>query len=117
MSAPQIPNLLAGRGPGGLRGRGKHPLQAASDSAPEALKAQNDKIVQQTDADASISRASAVNAGLLDDAFAHDFAPAAAPSTVHRRFPIINRGRCLGVLRTTASLGWVCRHIRADASH
>jgi len=47
-----------------------------------------DKIVQQTDQDASVSRMSAVDVGYLNDAFAQHFAGERT-----RRFPIINRGQ------------------------
>jgi len=50
-----------------------------------------DKIIQQTDDDASGSRLSAVEAGYLDDSFARAFAGAES-SEVPRRMPIINRG-------------------------
>lgn len=51
-------------------------------------KAAKDKVIQQTDQDASVSRLSAVEVGYLDDSFATNF----APSQSQRRFPIINRG-------------------------
>ena len=90
MAAPQIPNLNslrnplgAGRGRGRGRGRGGH-----SDVSPEEERAANDRIVQQTDQDASVSRLSAVEVGYLDDPFAKYF----ASTESQRRFPIINRG-------------------------
>lgn len=51
-------------------------------------KEAKDRIVQQTDQDASISRTSAVTIGYLDDPFAQEFVSTEA----QRRFPIINRG-------------------------
>ena len=51
----------------------------------------SDKIVQQTDNDASRSRVSAVDAGYLDDPFAHAFLDSGGRHD--QRFPIINRGR------------------------
>ena len=90
MAAPQIPNLNTlrnpvgpGRGRGRGRGRGGH-----SEVSSEEDKAANDRIVQQTDQDASVSRLSAVEVGYLDDPFAKHF----VSSEVQRRFPIINRG-------------------------
>ena len=90
MAAPQIPNLNTlrnllgpGRGRGRGRGRGGH-----SEVSSEEDKALNDRIVQQTDQDASVSRLSAVEVGYLDDPFAKHF----VSSEVQRRFPIINRG-------------------------
>ena len=55
----------------------------------EEEKAAHDKIVQQTDQDASISRLSAVEVGYLDDPFAKYFVP---EEKNKRRLPIINRG-------------------------
>ena len=88
MAAPQIPNLNTlrntrgtGRGRGG-RGDGLHR------SENENEKDNKDKIVQQTDQDASVSRLSAVDVGYLDDPFAKYFVPAQGL----RRMPIINRG-------------------------
>ena len=96
MSAAEIPNLRSlGHGsrpprrgaarswrrPGGDGGRG----QVVADDGG------NEKIVQQTDNDASRSRVSAVDAGYLDDPFAHAFLDSSA--SPDQRFPIINRGR------------------------
>lgn len=50
--------------------------------------AAKDKVVQQTDQDASVSRMSAVRIGYLNDPFAKEFTSIEAP----RRYPIINRG-------------------------
>ena len=85
MAAPSIPNLNSlrtGRGRG--RGRGLGP----SDRESNVNKEQNDRIIQQTDQDASVSRMSAVNAGYLDDPFARLFVSSESQS----RLPIINRG-------------------------
>ncbi|KAL8761131.1 MAG: hypothetical protein Q9184_002731, partial [Pyrenodesmia sp. 2 TL-2023] len=92
MAAPQIPNLnTLRRGPGRPlgRGRGAPPL---NDKEDQAVK---DKVVQQTDQDASVSRLSAVEVGYLDDPFAKLFVAGSG----QRRFPIINRGT---YVRTTA---------------
>ena len=89
MAAPQIPNLNTLRGPrssGRGRGRGRGAL-GDEESSPAEAQASKDKIVQQTDHDASVSRMSAVEVGYLNDAFAQHFA-----SARQRRFPIINRG-------------------------
>ncbi|KAL9100891.1 MAG: hypothetical protein Q9163_003783 [Psora crenata] len=94
MAAPSIPNLntlRSGRG----RGRGLGSLGGPSLHNTEEDKTRNDRIVQQTDQDASISRMSAVEAGYLDDPFAKLF----VSSDAQRRFPIINRGT---YVRTTA---------------
>ena len=50
----------------------------------------NDKVVQGTDNDASVSRLSAVELGYLVDPFAHSLTPPGDIGT--RRYPIINRG-------------------------
>jgi len=87
--AAQIPNLLSLRGARGGRergrGRGRGSRESSNNEDNEAAK---DKIVQQTDQDASGSRMSAVSLGYLDDPFAEAFTPGQSP----RRYPIINRG-------------------------
>ncbi len=90
MAAPHIPHLnnlrtSLGNGPG--RGRGRS-LGGSSTLSTEQDKAAKDKVVQQTDKDASVSRLSAVDLGYLDDPFAKIF----VSSQAQRRFPIINRG-------------------------
>ena len=100
MAAPQIPNLNSlrrGRGGSTVRGRGGYPPAPSS----EADKTVNDKIVQQTDLDAAVSRLSAVEVGYLDDPFAKYFV---SEGHGQRRLPIINRGhspRC-SVIATDA---------------
>lgn len=64
---------------------------------PEALEAGRDKIVQQTDGDASNSRLSAVSLGYLNDPFAKALFPQTAEPP--KRYPIINRGT---YVRTTS---------------
>lgn len=101
MSAPQIPNLstlLRGRGGSGrgtrLRVRGGHTDQTTSGSQHGRLPAK-DKVIQQTDNDASVSRLSAVELGYLDDPFARALSGnggAAGGIGAGRRYPIINRG-------------------------
>ncbi|OJD26972.1 hypothetical protein ACJ73_01642 [Blastomyces percursus] len=89
MSAPQIPNLNTlrrGAGRGRLRGRGSNE-QTTSDAEGTAAK---DKIIQQTDTDASVSRLSAVELGYLHDPFAQVLANGRGIGS--RRYPIINRG-------------------------
>ncbi len=88
MAAPQIPNLSTLRNArGSSRGRGRGqgvPFGLSS----EEERGANDRIVQQTDQDASVSRLSAVEAGYLDDPLAKYFVSGEG----QRRFPIINRG-------------------------
>lgn len=87
MSASQIPNLNTlrrGGGRGRTRGRGGHPASGLESSASK------DKIVQQTDNDASVSRLSAVELSYLHDPFARALADSGTEGA--RRYPIINRG-------------------------
>lgn len=89
MSAPQIPNLNTlrrGRGPGRFRGRGDG---NASNEARQENSAAKDKVVQQTDSDASVSRLSAVELGYLEDPYASAMTTNGPGS---RRYPLINRG-------------------------
>lgn len=88
MAAPQIPNLNSLRGAGG-RGRGGGRGDHGSGPNAQEGKAASDKIVQQTDQDASFSRLSAVQTGYLDDPFAKYFVSGEA----QKRYPIINRGK------------------------
>ena len=90
MAAPYIPNLNTlrnARGTSSGRGRGQG-SRDSSITGPEEDKTAKDKIVQQTDHDASVSRLSAVEAGYLDDPFAKYFVSGEG----QKRFPIINRG-------------------------
>ena len=90
MAAPQIPNLNTLRGqPGRNRAREKGLGVGFNQEAPDLVK---DRIVQQTDQDASVSRLSAVQAGYLHDPFAKLF----VKGDIQSRLPIINRGRALG---------------------
>ena len=89
MAASHIPNLntlRSARGTG--RGRGLPGPGSPSGIVSEEDKAATDKVVQQTDQDASVSRLSAVEAGYLDDPFAQYFVSGEG----QRRLPIINRG-------------------------
>ncbi|KAL8795635.1 MAG: hypothetical protein Q9195_001873 [Heterodermia aff. obscurata] len=105
MSAPQIPNLKTFRSPHGgrIQRRGLH-------VATEDEKATNDKIIQATDQDASVSRLSAVEVGYLHDTFAKAFVVSENDSWT-RRFPIINRGT---YVRTTAIDELVHRFLSAE---
>ena len=87
MAARQIPNLNTFRR--GFAGRGRGAPGTSGAGTDEENKAAEDKIVQQTDQDASVSRLSAVEVGYLDDPFAQLF----VSSKSQRRFPIINRGQ------------------------
>lgn len=91
MANPHIPNINTLRssrpnGPGRVRGRGL--AGSSREASSDQDKAIKDKVIQQTDQDASVSRLSAVEVGYLDDSFAAIF----NTSQSQRRFPIINRG-------------------------
>ncbi|KAL9133304.1 MAG: hypothetical protein Q9175_005516 [Cornicularia normoerica] len=96
MAASHIPNLNTLRNARGT-GRGRDRLGPGSlfATASEEDKVAKDKVVQQTDQDASVSRLSAVEAGYLNDPFARHFVSGKG----QRRLPIINRGT---YVRTTA---------------
>ncbi|GAD98073.1 RING zinc finger protein [Paecilomyces variotii No. 5] len=110
MSAPQIPNLNTlrrGGGRGGrLRGRGGGLTGDQHGTGSGAVSAK-DRVVQNTDNDASVSRLSAVELGYLEDPFAKALT---APGAGARRFPIINRGT---YVRTTAIDILVFRFLRS----
>ncbi|KAL8743989.1 MAG: hypothetical protein Q9190_003727, partial [Brigantiaea leucoxantha] len=88
MAAPRIPHLSTlRRGQGSTAGRGRGSLGNSATASNEDDDATKDRIIQQTDQDASVSRLSAVEIGYLDDPFAKIFITKEA----QRRFPIINR--------------------------
>ena len=89
MAAAHIPNLNIIRNARGTgRGRGRAGLWGSIATGSEDDKLAKDKVVQQTDQDASVSRLSAVKAGYLEDPFARYFVSGEG----QRRLPIINRG-------------------------
>ncbi|KAI9797722.1 MAG: hypothetical protein M1825_005714 [Sarcosagium campestre] len=107
MSTPVIPNLKSlgsSRLAASVRGIG---ASSQPSNAPDGDLEAKDKIVQQTDQDATISRLSAVELGYLSDSFAKDF----ARDKVQRKLPIINRGT---YVRTTAIDSLVQKFIAAD---
>jgi [phosphatase 2A protein]-leucine-carboxy methyltransferase len=89
----------------GGRGRGRGGRFGSSSDSPST--ASKDRIVQQTDSDASLSRMSAVLLGYLEDPFAEHFAQGEIP----KRYPIINRGT---YVRTTAIDELVNRFLETD---
>lgn len=107
MAAPQIPNLNTVRRPSGYPS-GRTRAGPSSSNNEEDGVAKN-KIVQQTDQDASVSRLSAVQLGYLDDPFAELFVTGQG----QRRFPIINRGT---YVRTTAIDNLVHHFLSASPS-
>jgi [phosphatase 2A protein]-leucine-carboxy methyltransferase len=94
MTTPQIPHLSNFRRRGGQgRARGRAALsgdELKDQPSDEEKKTSQDRIVQSTDNDASVSRLSAVEAGYLTD----PYAGALTTGEAARRYPIINRGIC-----------------------
>ena len=89
MAASHIPNLNTLRNARGTgRGRGRPGPGSPFGIVSAEDKVAKDKVVQQTDQDASVSRLSAVEAGYLDDPFVKYFVSGEG----QRRLPIINRG-------------------------
>ncbi|KAH0271618.1 leucine carboxyl methyltransferase, partial [Aureobasidium melanogenum] len=89
MAAPSIPNLNSLRGRTGLRrGRGRGRPTDPDATTEEDAQDARDKIIRQTDGDASNSRLSAVQLGYLHDEYATCFLQGQIP----RRYPLINRG-------------------------
>lgn len=93
-SIPNLNTLLTGRRGTRLRGRrtglGAPVDDHGSISNDEQAEQARDKIIQQTDGDASSSRMSAVSLGYLDDPYAKRLYQ--LPEEGPRRYPIINRG-------------------------
>ncbi|KAF2173495.1 hypothetical protein M409DRAFT_61878 [Zasmidium cellare ATCC 36951] len=111
-----IPNLNTlrsdRRGPR-LRGR-RGPRDGSEDVGrfgEEDVEIGKDKIIQQTDQDASSSRMSAVSLGYFDDPYAKAFFPAG--EQVPKRYPIINRGT---YVRTNAIDKLVLRYLETNPS-
>ncbi|KAF2770392.1 LCM-domain-containing protein [Teratosphaeria nubilosa] len=90
-SIPNLNTLRTGqRGPRLRGGRGGRAIPENNDASAEDIEAGRDKIVQQTDNDASSSRMSAVALAYLDDDYARLFL--AQGQQIPKRYPIINRG-------------------------
>ncbi|KAH9841269.1 leucine carboxyl methyltransferase like protein [Teratosphaeria destructans] len=90
-SIPNLNTLRPGRRGPRLRGdRGGRAIPVNDDASAEDIEAERDRIVQQTDNDASISRLSAVALGYLKDDYAQLFL--VQGQQVPKRYPIINRG-------------------------
>jgi [phosphatase 2A protein]-leucine-carboxy methyltransferase len=109
-SIPNLNTLRTGRKGGPrLRGRGGRPGPAGNDVSEADLEAGRDRIIQQTDHDATSSRLSAVSLGYVQDPYARDFLKAG--EEIPKRYPIINRGT---YVRTTAIDLLVKRFIQSD---
>jgi len=110
-----IPNLnTLKRGGPRLRGsrRGGRAIPENDDDgllSPAQQEAAKDRVVQQTDGDASSSRLSAVALRYLDDAYAREFLQPG--EQIPRRYPIINRGT---YVRSTAIDLLVKRFLAAE---
>ena len=110
-----IPNLNTLRGRGGPRRRrggrgGAEGEDGFSGSDEGTAKTTRDKVVQQTDHDASSSRMSAIALGYLKDPFATAFFPPGVE--VNKRYPIINRGT---YVRTKSIDQLVIRFLQTDS--
>ena len=110
-----IPNLNTLRGRGGPRrrrgGRGGAEGEDSFSGFDEGTaKTTRDKVVQQTDHDASSSRMSAIALGYLQDPFAKAFFPPGVE--VNKRYPIINRGT---YVRTKSIDQLIIRFLQTDS--
>ncbi|KAF7185586.1 Leucine carboxyl methyltransferase 1 [Pseudocercospora fuligena] len=112
-SIPNLNTLRSGRRGPRLRGRRGTPGQTDADNEPsfgeEDVEKARDKIIQQTDGDASSSRMSAIAMGYLEDQYAKTFFHQGGE--VPKRYPIINRGT---YVRTKAIDKLVTRFLETD---
>ncbi|KJX94005.1 leucine carboxyl methyltransferase like protein [Zymoseptoria brevis] len=83
---PNLNTLRTGRRGSRLRGRSG----PGNDLTEEDVEKARDRIIQQTDNDATSSRMSAVSLGYLEDRYAKTFFPQG--QEIPKRYPIINRG-------------------------
>jgi len=111
-SIPTLNTLRTGRGGPRLRGgrRGGGGISSFGDDASiEQDNSSKDRIIQQTDYDASTSRLSALELGYLEDPYAKAFLKPG--EQIPRRYPIINRGT---YVRSTAIDTLVLRFLQAE---
>lgn len=111
-SIPNLNTLRTGRGGLRLRGgrRGGRGISSFGDDAStEQDNSSKDRIIQQTDYDASTSRLSALELGYLVDPYAKAFLKPG--EQIPRRYPIINRGT---YVRSTAIDTLVLRFLQAE---
>lgn len=107
-SIPNLNTLRTGRRGPRRRGGGRGLVDDGDDGVGQSnAEAARDKVIRQTDHDASSSRLSAVTLGYLDDVFARAFFPSG--QEVVKRYPIINRGT---YVRSTAIDAFVTRFLR-----
>lgn len=111
-SIPNLNTLRTGRGGPRLRGSrrgGRGGSSTADDGTGEHGISSKDRIIQQTDYDASSSRLSALELGYLTDPYAKAFLKPG--EQIPRRYPIINRGT---YVRSTAIDKLVLRFLQAE---
>lgn len=111
-SIPNLNTLRTGRGGPRLRGGrrgGRGTSSFADDGSTEPDNASKDRIIQQTDYDASSSRLSALELGYLTDQYAKAFLKPG--EQIARRYPIINRGT---YVRSTAIDKLVLHFLQAE---
>lgn len=112
-SIPNLNTLRTGRGGPRLRGSrrgGRGGLLTTADGTDENdSSSSKDRIIQQTDYDASSSRLSALELGYLTDPYAKAFLKSG--EQIPRRYPIINRGT---YVRSTAIDKLVLRFLQAE---
>lgn len=111
---PNLNTLRSGRRGPRLRGRreardGSGVVGDDTRFREEDIELGKDRIIQQTDQDASSSRMSALSLGYFEDSFAKAFFPAG--QEVPKRYPIINRGT---YVRTKAIDTLVTRFLEAN---
>lgn len=112
-SIPNLNTLRTGRGGPRLRGsrlRGRGTPSLGDDASPEQETLSKDRIIQQTDYDASSSRLSALELGYLTDPYAKAFLKPG--EQIPRRYPIINRGT---YVRSTAIDALVLRFLKVGS--
>lgn len=111
-SIPNLNTLRTGRGGPRLRGGkrgGRGTSSIGDDGSTEPDTSSKDRIIQQTDYDASSSRLSALELGYLTDPYAKAFLKPG--EQIPRRYPIINRGT---YVRSTAIDTLVLRFLQAE---
>jgi [phosphatase 2A protein]-leucine-carboxy methyltransferase len=111
-SIPNLNTLRTGRGGPRLRGGrrgGGGTSSLEDDGSTEQDNASKDRIIQQTDYDASSSRLSALELDYLTDPYAKAFLKPG--EQIPRRYPIINRGT---YVRSTAIDTLVLRFLQAE---
>lgn len=113
-SIPNLNTLRTGRGGPRIRGSrrgGRGASSLGDDGSATSDQASKDRIIQQTDYDASSSRLSALELEYLSDPYAKEFLKPG--EQIPRRYPIINRGT---FVRSTAIDKLVLQFLQAEPS-